>query len=60
MQNFLKIFISIILLAVSLVVTYSTALASGLFLALGSAVNLPLLTMLGLIRGSKTTTRKNI
>jgi len=53
MKDFLYIIISMILVPISIFVTYSTAIISGVCLAIGSIANYPILYLLGQIRGSK-------
>lgn len=51
MINVIKFVLSTILLALSLIVTYSTVVVSGFFLAIGTCVNYPILYTLGRING---------
>lgn len=45
--------LTVLLLTLTSLVTYSTAVVTGTMLALASAVNYPLLKLLGLINGRK-------
>ena len=49
----IKTVITSILLVLSLIVTYSTVAVSGITLAIGSAVNYPILYLIGRLSGGR-------
>ena len=53
MKDIIYIIASIILLPISFFLTYSTAIISGVCLAIGSIANYPILYLLGQFRGSE-------
>ena len=57
-MDIIKATISYILLALTLLVTYSIALVCGVFLAIGGAINYPLLYVLGILNGRQRIQRK--
>ena len=58
MKDIIYIIASIILLPLSFFLTYSTAIISGVCLAIGSVANYPILYLLGQLRGFKKTRTK--
>lgn len=57
-RNILYLIVASVFVPLTLLVTYTTALVSSLCLAIGSAVNYPMLYLLGQCRGFKKTGRK--
>jgi hypothetical protein len=49
----IKSFLIFLLLSISLTVTYSIAIPVGIFLAMGSAINHPILWTIGKLRGRR-------